>query len=102
MDEYPEIDWSGIAEYERQHALKNMKWCNATWEIKDDYKWLMRRFYWFKTWVCLKLNRHGASCQFPVFTYDEYSCPDSVSWACVWVEPGIFKGWKITIGSDGT
>lgn len=105
FDPYEGFDMGEYFKYERKHAIKNMFIKgNMAWELKDDFKFIPKWFYFIKCLICLYLNR----CKLPgynyvmVIAYDEYSCYDSTSWQYVAVGSGLFRRWQVQIGTDGT
>lgn len=88
----------------RKYAIKQMfKKGNLNDEIRSDYNRVIAYLYWIKALICLIINRRN-HLDFGIFiiTYDEYSCIDSLSWEYVSVGEGLFKGWRVNIGTDGT
>jgi Transcriptional activator of glycolytic enzymes len=100
----PEEIYRDYFDYQRKYAIKQIfKRHNTAWDLKEDYNWFNRRFYIIKTLICLLLNRCRLdSYEIMVITYDESSYPDGTSWEYVSVGEGIFKGWNVQIGTDGT
>lgn len=72
------------------------------YEIKE-YKLPVR---WFKTWICLLLDRTNGSYldrnKFCILSYDESSGYESQSWDACWVSPYLFKDWNVCLACDGT
>lgn len=96
--------YKDYAKYERRYALKQffIKG-NLAWELKDEYRFIKRWFYFLKALICVFLKRYGLkSYGITVITYGEYSYPDCSSWQYVSVGSGLFKGWRISVGTDGT
>lgn len=98
----PYEDYKKYAEYQRKYAIKQMFIKDNRCDELDDYSWLMQRFLWLKTLICLYLKLYGfEGYGTMVVAYDEYSYPDGMSWDYVSVGRGLFKNWGIEIGRDG-
>lgn len=100
----PEDIYRDYFKYQRKYAIKQMfVKGNMAWDLKEDYNRLSRWFYFIKALICLLLNRcyldrYGIM----VITYDEFNYPEATSWEYVSVGSGLFKGWNVQIGTDGT
>jgi hypothetical protein len=75
--------------------------------VADDFDFECKWFYWFKSLVCLLLNRtNGSYLKGSAICYfngrnscGEYSGCD---WEACWVEEGIFKNWRVCVITDSS
>lgn len=67
--------------------------------------WYQRLFYWTKCFICLAFEwTDGTYYNDCIAMVGWNLCyyPEGQTWDCVWVETGLFKNWKVCVGSDGT
>lgn len=97
-------DWD---EYKRHRALKALFQKGTRGCDVRHLNCVGRAFFWFKTLICLLLNRTNGSYldvnSIYILAYDECSGGEGgSSWDGVWVGDKIFSKWEVCISCDGT
>lgn len=109
-EEQWEMAMRGVIEYEdekRQQAINELFKRNSLDDEFLELPWYKRIFYWFKCFICLGLERTNGSYLVDTVAMVNWNGrsggPEGCYyWDCVWVEMGVFKGWRVCVSSDST
>lgn len=100
---------NGMAEAEditRRQAIEMLFKKN---HYQDDFlelPWYLKAFYWVKTFLCLGFGLTNGVTFNPsicMVCWNDRRIGELVSWDCCWVETetGIFRNWRVHVGTDG-
>lgn len=95
-----------VDEYKRKEAIKQLFVKDSIDYEINNFRFMRRKFLWFKTLICLLLKRTNASYldknYFCFLSYNETADMCGSSWDACWISSDVFSGWNVCIGSDGT
>lgn len=103
-----EMAMKGVIEYEDERRMEAIRQLFKKESLDYQFRemsWYWKAFYWLKCFICLGFeltDGHYLRDSIEILTWNERQGYESVSWDCVWVETGVFKNWKVFVGTDGT
>ena len=90
--------------YIRKRAIKALFEKESLSYSLTDYNYFIQIFCWFKTFICLILNKTKGSYtdknKFDILNYDEYKLYEGSVWSTIWVSPYYFKDWNVYLGTN--